>query len=192
MDIKCSGLNREIMEKVLQRSREARLRVLDEMRKAISEARKELSHYAPRIYTLFINSDRVKDLIGPGGKNIKAIIQKTNTQIDIDNDGKVSITATDEKSAEEAIMLVKSYTEPPEVGKVYLGSVVKTVEFGAFIRIMPGVEGLCHISELSDKRVRSVEDVVREGDQVLVRVIEIDRFGQIRLSRKNALGEKHG
>ena len=139
---------------------------------------------------MLINPDRIRDLIGPGGKHIRGIIDECGVQIDVDDTGQVNVAAVDGESAAKAIEMIRAYTEEPEVGRVYLGKVVKTVDFGAFIAISPGTEGLCHISELAHERVRRTEDVVNEGDEVLVKVIGIDRQGKIKLSRRAALEEQ--
>ena len=148
-----------------------------------------MSAHAPRIFTILISPDRIRDLIGPGGKHIKGIVEQTGVTVDVDDAGKVSVAAIDEQAAAQAIQLIKGYTEEPEVGRVYLGQVVKVVDFGAFVRILPGAEGLLHISELADERVENVKDIVDEGDEVLVKVLNIDRGGKIRLSRKAALAQ---
>ncbi len=190
MDIKCDGLSRDILMKALEQAREARFHVLDQMALAIDAPRPELSPYSPRIETLRINPDRIRDLIGPGGKNIRSIIEQTNVTIDVMDEGLVTVAAVDEQAMRDAIALVRRCTEEAEVGRVYLGRVVKVTDFGAFVQILPGTEGLCHISELADRRVNRVEDVVRENDEVLVKVIGIDRQGKIKLSRREALGHQ--
>jgi len=190
MDIKIKGLSRDVMKQALDQARDARLHILNAMNECISSAREGLSQHAPRIFTILINPDRIRDLIGPGGKHIKGIVEQTGAKIDVDDEGRVNVAAVDEQAAEEAIALVRGYTEEPEIGKVYLGEVVKVVDFGAFVKILPGTDGLLHISELSDKRVGSVTDVVDEGDEVLVKVLDIDRSGKIRLSRKAALSRE--
>ncbi|MCA9515804.1 MAG: polyribonucleotide nucleotidyltransferase, partial [Myxococcales bacterium] len=175
MDIKVESLSWDTFRTALAQARDGRLHILGEMAKAISEPADDLSKYAPRIFTVLIDKEKIRDLIGPGGKHIRGIIAETGCEIDINDDGRVAVAATDGESAAKAIELIRGYTEEPEVGNVYLGTVVKTVEFGAFIEIMPGTEGLCHISELADGRVRQTEDVVKEGDEVLVKVLGIDR-----------------
>jgi polyribonucleotide nucleotidyltransferase len=145
--------------------------------------------YAPRITTIKVRPDRIRDVIGTGGKNIRQIISETGVSIDVEDDGTVMIASNDAEAAERAIAMVRWLTEEAEVGKTYLGTVKKVVDFGAFVEILPGTEGLVHISQLDTKRVNKVTDVVKEGDKVPVKVIEIDRSGKIRLSRKDALGE---
>lgn len=189
MDIKIDGLQMELMADALEQARAARLNLLEQMDACISGPNTQLSVHAPRIFTILISPDRIRDLIGPGGKHIKGIVEQTGVTVDVDDAGKVSVAAIDEQAAAEAIQLIKGYTEEPEVGRVYLGQVVKVVDFGAFVRILPGAEGLLHISELADERVENVKDIVDEGDEVLVKVLNIDRGGKIRLSRKAALAQ---
>jgi polyribonucleotide nucleotidyltransferase len=187
MDIKIKGLSREIFERALQQAREARLVVLGKMVEALPAPRKELSPHAPRIFTMQIKPDRIRDVIGPGGKMIRAIIDQTGVEIDVEDDGTVSIAAVDEAAAQKAMGIIRGLTAEPEIGQFYVGVVRRIVEFGAFVEIMPGVDGLIHISELDEKRVRKVDDVVKEGDEVTVKVINIDRQGKVRLSRREAL-----
>ena len=190
MDIKVEGLTRETMERALNQARDGRMHILGKMEEAIAAPRPDISAYAPRIFTVLINPERIRDLIGPGGKHIRGIQEATGVTIDVTDDGRVAVGAVDEAAAQEAIRLIRGYTEEAEIGRVYLGRVVKTVDFGAFVEIMPGTEGLVHISELSDQRVARTEDVVREGDEVLVKVISVDRQGKIKLSRREALARK--
>jgi polyribonucleotide nucleotidyltransferase len=190
MDIKIDSLSWDVLGKALDQAREGRQHILGEMAKTIGVPNDDLAEYAPRIFTVLINPDKIRDLIGPGGKHIRGIVDATGVDIDVTDDGKVSVAAVDGESAVKAIELIRGYTEEPEVGKTYLGKVAKTVDFGAFITIMPGTDGLCHISELADGRVRTVEDVVRVDDEVLVKVIGIDQRGKIKLSRRAALEEQ--
>ncbi|MEQ8980945.1 MAG: polyribonucleotide nucleotidyltransferase [Deltaproteobacteria bacterium] len=190
MDIKLTGVSRETLEAALGQAREGRLYILDEMAKTIDGPRDEISKWAPRITKLKIKAERIKDVIGPGGKVIKDIVAKTNVAIDIDDDGTVNIASSDSEMVEKAIKMIKDITREPEVGKIYLGNVRKVVDFGAFVEIFPGTDGLVHISDLAEKRVNKVEDINREGDEVLVTVTSIDRQGKIRLSRRDAIGEK--
>ncbi len=190
MDIKISGVDREIMKRALQQAREGRIHILAEMAKAIDRPRPELSPHAPRITTVQVKSEQVRTIIGPGGKTIRGIIDATGCQIDIDDSGRVNIFATDEEAAKAAVRMVKELTAEPEVGQLYKGTVKRIMEFGAFVEILPGTDGLVHISELAKERVRSVTDVVKEGDEILVKCIGIDKQGKIKLSRKEALGEK--
>ena len=187
MDIKIKGLSRDILERALQQAHEARLAILGKMAEALPTPRKELSPHAPRIFVMQIKPDRIRDVIGPGGKTIRAIIDQTGVEIDVSDDGTVSIAAVDQAAAEKAMGIIRGLTAEPEIGQFYQGVVRRVVEFGAFVEILPGVDGLIHISELDEKRVRTVEDVVKEGDEVMVKVINIDRQGKIRLSRREAL-----
>jgi polyribonucleotide nucleotidyltransferase len=189
MDIKIGGLTSEIMKEALYQAREGRLHILEKMLSAIETPRPDISVYAPRILTIYVKQERIKDVIGPGGKNIKGIIQATGVKIDIDDTGKVNIASADEDAAQKAVAMVRALTQDAEIGKLYMGKVVKVVDFGAFVEIFPGTDGLVHISQLADERVTSVRDILKEGDEVLVKVLEIDRAGKIRLSRKEALGQ---
>jgi polyribonucleotide nucleotidyltransferase len=192
MDIKIGGVTREILEKALAQAAEGRKHILAEMAKSIATPRSDVSTYAPRITTIKIRPERIKDIIGPGGKTIKDITARTGTSINIEDDGSVSIASPNQEKVEEAIKMIRGLTQEAEVGKTYLGTVRKIAEFGAFVEIFPGTDGLIHISELSDKRVKSVSDVLSEGEEVLVKVISVDRAGKIRLSRKEALAEAAG
>jgi polyribonucleotide nucleotidyltransferase len=187
MDIKMKGISRDIMKTALDQARRGRLHILGEMAKAIKTAKTEISEFAPKMITIMISQERIKDLIGPGGKNIKNIVAVTGVKIDIDDSGKVNLFSSDAAAAQKALEMVKQLTEEAEIGRVYMGTVVRIAEFGAFVNIMPGTDGLVHISELDHTRVNRVEDVVRMGDQVPVKVLEIDRQGKIRLSRKAAI-----
>ncbi len=188
MDIKVDGLGKEIMGMALYQAKEARMHILDEMDKALSQSRPEISKYAPRITVINIRPEKIRDIIGPGGKTIRHLTATTGTQINIDDDGKIVIASTESEGTEKAIKMIQDIVKEAEIGKLYLGKVSKTVDFGAFVEIMPGSEGLVHISQLANERVRKVTDVVKEGDEVLVKVIDIDSDGKIRLSRKAALG----
>jgi polyribonucleotide nucleotidyltransferase len=190
MDIKMEGVSREVLESALEQARVGRLHILAEMNKVISTPREDMSRWAPRITVLKIKPERIKDIIGPGGKVIKDIVAKTGVAINVEDDGTVNIASNQPDLAERAIRMVKDITREPEVDKIYLGNVRKIMDFGAFVEIFPGTDGLVHISELADKRVDNVEDVVREGDEVLVKCLSVDRNGKIRLSRKAALGEE--
>jgi len=190
MDIKVESLSWDVMRQALKQARDGRLHILGEMAKAITEPADDLSPYAPRIFTVIIDTEKIRDVIGPGGKHIRAIVAETGCDIDINDDGRVDVAAVNGEAAARAIELIRSYTAEAEIGKIYLGTVVKTVDFGAFVAIMPGTEGLCHISELAEGRVRQTEDVVKEGDKVMVKVLGIDRQGKIKLSRRAALEEQ--
>lgn len=189
MDIKISGVDKEIMKEALAQAREGRLHILDKMAEAISTPREELSPYAPRITTVYVKSDQVRTVIGSGGKNIRGIIDATGCAIDIEDDGRINIASSDGDAAKLAIKMIRDLTQEAEVGKLYQGLVKKIMEFGAFVEIFPGTDGLVHISELDTERVRNVTDVLKEGDEVLVKCIGVDRQGKIKLSRKEALGQ---
>ena len=186
MDNKVGGITRDVMRQALHQARDARLFVLDVMQKALEAPRKEVSLYAPRIVTLHIKPDKIRDVIGPGGKVIRGIVEETGCKIDIEDDGTVRIASADSVAMEKAINTIQSITEEPEIGRIYKGKVRKVVDFGAFVEILPGTDGLVHISQLSDKRVHRVEDVLNEGDEVMVKVLDIDRGGKIRLSVREA------
>ncbi|HEX5059093.1 MAG TPA: polyribonucleotide nucleotidyltransferase [Kofleriaceae bacterium] len=192
MDIKVDGLTRKILEEALEQAKRGRVHILDKMDAAISAPRDEVSIYAPRIVTVQIKPDKVRDIIGPGGKTIRAIQEQTGAQIDINDNGTVSIASADAKSIEQAQALISGLTMEPEVGQFYNGIVKKIVEIGAFVEIMPGTDGLLHISEVAKERIRSVEDVLSEGDEVIVKCIKVDRDGKIRLSRREALDANPG
>ena len=189
MDIKIGGLSNQILEEALAQAKDGRLHILGKMSEAISEVN-EVSELAPQIFKLVINKDKVRDLIGPGGKNVKKIIADTGCSLDIDDSGVVSITAPDTVSAEAAKSMVRTLTTDPEVGAIYLGRVTKVVDFGCFVEITPGTEGLVHISQLEEGRVEKVTDIVNENDEIMVKLIDIDRQGRLKLSRKDAIGQK--
>lgn len=189
MDIKIERLTREIMEQALQQAKEGRLHILDHMRKTISQPRKEVSEYAPIITNLKISPEKVRVLIGPGGKTIREICNVSGARIDVDDDGVVTIASPDKECSDAAVKMVKEIVQEAEVGKLYMGKVVKIMDFGAFVEIFPGTDGLIHISQLAPERVNKVTDVLNEGDEVLVKVLEVGKDGRIRLSRKAALGE---
>lgn len=192
MDIKIDGVTKEIMERVLEQSREGRLYILEKMKETISEPRKDLSRHAPRIVTINVKQDKIRDIIGPGGKTIRSIIDQTGVKIDIEDSGLVKLASPNYDSLEKAINLIKKITQEVEVGNIYTGKVKKILAFGAIVEIFPGTDGLIHISQLSDNRVKAVSDVLKEGDEVVVKVIDIDPQGRIRLSRKAALKEIRG
>ncbi len=192
MDIKISGISEEILKKALYQAKKGRRHILDIMRATLDKPRESLSKHAPRITTLEINPDKIRDVIGPGGKVIRGIIEKTGVKIDIEDNGIVKIVSTDAAQADEAIRIVKELTQEAEIGKIYEGKVRKVVNFGAFVEILPGTDGLVHISQLSDERVRDIFSYIKEGDVIPVKVIDIDRDGKIKLSRKAALKELKG
>ena len=187
MDIKMKGVTREIMQQAMLQAREGRLHILGEMEKAISSARKEMSVYAPKYTSVKISTEKIKDLIGPGGKNIKNIVAVTGVKVEVQDDGTVNLASADPVAMEKALDMVRGLTAEPEIGKIYMGTVEKIADYGAFVEIMPGTTGLCHISELDAERVRFTADICQEGDQIPVKVLEIDRSGKIRLSRRAAL-----
>jgi len=189
LDVKNHGLPVEILVEAIQEARESRLYILDIMDSVLSKPRSSVSKYAPRIATITISTDKIGALIGPGGKVIKKIIEETGATIDIKEDGRVIIFSKTEEGKERAIEMIKAVTQDVEVGKIYLGKVTKTTDFGAFVELFPGREGLCHISQLSQERIRKVEDFVKVGDDLLVKVIGIDSLGRINLSHKEALAD---
>ena len=189
MDIKIGGVNREVMSQALEQARQGRLHILEKMAAAIDKPRGELSAHAPRIVTIKIKQDRIRDLIGPGGKTIRAIVDETGCKVDVSDDGTVLVASSDGVAMQKALDRIRGLTAEAEVGRIYRGTVRRVVDFGAFVEIMPGTDGLVHISQLANERVRQVTDVVREGDVIDVKVIEVDRSGKIRLSRKEALKE---
>lgn len=190
MDIKITDVNKEIMKIALEQAREGRLHILEKMNETISVPKPQISTYAPKIIKLTINTEKIRDLIGPGGKTIRGIIDKTGVNIEVEDNGEVSIISSNSNSVEDAIKMVKEVTKEAEIGKIYLGKVKKIMDFGAFVEIFPGSEGLVHISQLADHHVKKVTDVLREGEEVLVKVLDIDKQGKIKLSRKEALKEK--
>ncbi len=189
MDIKIAELSRDILKKALDQARDGRLFILEKMAETISRPRDEISKYAPKVVTVTINPDKIREIIGPGGKIIRAIQTETNTRIEIDDSGLVKVAAVSTEDADAALLRIKEIVAEPEVGAIYEGAVVKTTDFGAFVQIMPGTDGLVHISQLEDRRVKRVTDVVKEGDVIKVKVLEISKDGKIRLSRKAALEE---
>jgi len=190
LDLKISGIDFDIIREVLERSKTARHFILDKMTAVLEAPRKELSEYAPRIIHLKIHQERIGDLIGPGGKNIRKIIELTGVAIDVEDDGSVLVASTDSEASQRAVDMIKGLTEDAEIGKIYKGKVKRIMNFGAFVEILPNKEGLCHVSELDDKYVKNVEDVVKLGDEFPVKVISIDELGRINLSKKQAKSEK--
>ena len=188
MDIKIDGLTEAILRKALAQAREGRLFILGKLDETLSAPRADISVYAPRITTVKVRPEKVRDVIGAGGKNIRQIVSETGVTIDVEDDGTVTIASSDADAAARAVAMVKWLTEDAEIGKIYVGTVKKVVDFGAFVEILPGTEGLVHISQLAKERVNKVTDILQEGDEVTVKVLEIDKQGKIRLSRKEALG----
>jgi polyribonucleotide nucleotidyltransferase len=185
MDIKITSITEEIMKIALDQAKDGRVHILGEMAKGLNSARNEVSDHAPRITTIKINKDKIRDIIGPGGKMIREICETTGTKIDLDDDGIVKVAAVDQKAADAAIEWIKGLTAEPEVGKIYNGKVVKTVDFGAFVNFMGAKDGLVHISELAQERVGKTTDIVNEGDEVKVKLIGIDDRGKVKLSLKS-------
>jgi polyribonucleotide nucleotidyltransferase len=199
MDIKIAGVSREIMAEALRQAKEARTYVLSRMREAIAAPREELSPFAPRFVTIKIRPEKIREVIGPGGKVVRGIQEQTGVKVDIEDDGRVMLFGADAKMVQQAVDIINGIVKEAEVGRIHLGKVKKVVDFGAFVEIMPGTEGLLHISQIAEDRTRRVEDVLREGDLVLVKVIEVDPSGKIRLSRRaavkdpeaEAIGQEH-
>ena len=189
MDIKVRGLSKEIMKKVLDQAREGRLHILNKMSETISEPRKDLSRHAPRIVSLQVKQEKIRDVIGPGGKNIRAIVDQTGVKVDVEDSGVVKLASPNFEAIEKAIYMIKRLTQEVEVGALYNGKVVRILGFGAIVELFPGTDGLIHISQLAEGHVKEVTDVLKEGDEVPVKVIDIDPQGRIRLSRKAALKE---
>jgi polyribonucleotide nucleotidyltransferase len=189
MDIKISGVNRDIMRQALYQAREGRLHILNIMGSTMASHRTSVSGHAPRITTFKVKPDKIREIIGPGGKVIRGIIEATGVKMDVEDDGTVTIASSDEAASRKAIAMVQKIAAEAEVGKIYKGTVRKIVDFGAFVEILPGTDGLIHISQLAPERVRKVSDVLKEGDEVMVKVLDVDKQGKIRLSRKEALLE---
>lgn len=197
LDIKLKGISQEVLKQALVQAHEGRLFILNKMLEAIPEPRKDLSPYAPRIITMTIDPEKIREVIGPSGKTIRKIIDETGVEIDIEDDGRVFIAATDAEAGKKAVNIIECITQDVEVGKIYMGKVVRLMDFGAFVEVIPGAlglpgkEGLVHISQLDERRVGRVRDVLKEGDEIIVKVIEIDKQGRVNLSRKEALRSLH-
>jgi polyribonucleotide nucleotidyltransferase len=189
MDIKVSGITAEIMTKALDQARRGRMHILEKMKEVLPASRQNISMFAPRIVTIRIPVDKIRDVIGPGGKMIRSIIERTGVKIDVEDDGRVNVASADGDSAQKAISIIQELTATPELNKTYLGKIQRITDFGAFVEIMPGTDGLLHVSEIANHRVKDVRDELKEGEQVLVKVINIDPTGKIRLSRKALLQE---
>lgn len=192
MDIKMQGMTKPVLQQALEQARKGRLFILDKMDEAMKEPRAEISPYAPKILTLQINPDKIRDIIGPGGKVIKAIQAETNTRVEVEESGLVKIVAGNDEEGDKAFKMIEAIVQEAKVGAVYEGTVRKIMDFGAFVEIFPGTDGLVHISQLDSKRVAKVTDVLKQGDKVRVKVLEVDRDGKIRLSRKAVLEEQEG
>jgi polyribonucleotide nucleotidyltransferase len=190
MDIKVTGITTEIMRAALEQARRGRLHILEKMHEVLPASRRSISAFAPRIVTIRIPVDKIRDVIGPGGKMIRSIIERTGVKIDVEDDGRVNVASADASSAQKAISIIQELTATPELNKVYLGKVQRITDFGAFVEIMPGTDGLLHVSEIANHRVKDVRDELKEGEQLLVKVINIDPTGKIRLSRKALLQEE--
>ncbi|OLC77247.1 MAG: polyribonucleotide nucleotidyltransferase [Acidobacteria bacterium 13_1_40CM_4_65_8] len=190
MDIKVTGITTEVMQKALEQARVGRMHILGKMREALPTPRQNISAFAPRIVTIKIPVDKIRDVIGPGGKMIRSIIERTGVKIDVEDDGRVNVASADGESAQKAISIIQELTATPELNKTYLGKVQRITDFGAFVEIMPGTDGLLHVSEIATHRVKDVRDELKEGEQLLVKVINIDPTGKIRLSRKALLQEE--
>jgi polyribonucleotide nucleotidyltransferase len=189
MDIKVAGITSQIMREALAQAQRGRLFILEKMDEIITEGRVKVSTYAPRIYTLQIPVDKIRDVIGPGGKMIRSIIEQTGVKIDVEDSGKVNVASNDEVSANKALQIIRDLTASAEVGKTYLGKVSRLADFGAFVEILPGLDGLLHISEVAEHRIKDVRDELKEGDQVLVKVLAVEG-NRIKLSRKAILKEQ--
>jgi polyribonucleotide nucleotidyltransferase len=187
MDIKIGGVTREIMREALYQAREGRLHILSIMEATLAESRSEVSGHAPRIITLKVKPEKIREIIGPGGKVIRSIVERTGVKIDVEDDGTVTIASSDESAAQRAVEIIEKITDEAVIGKIYKGTVRRIVDFGAFVEILPGTDGLVHISQLAPERVHRVTDVLKEGEEVMVKVIDIDRQGKVKLSRKDAL-----
>jgi polyribonucleotide nucleotidyltransferase len=192
MDIKVSGITLEIMRQALEQARRGRLEILEKMHAALPNHRAAISAYAPRIVTIKIPTEKIRDVIGPGGKTIRSIIEKTGVKIDVEDDGRVNVASADEGAASRAIAMIQELTATPELEKSYLGRVERITDFGAFVEIMPGVDGLLHVSEIANYRVKDVRDELKEGEQIMVKVINVDPSGKVRLSRKALLAPDEG
>jgi polyribonucleotide nucleotidyltransferase len=190
MDIKIKGLSKEVMATALTQAKEGRMHILDEMAKVLDTTRPEMSKYAPRIITIKVPVDKIRDIIGPGGKVIRDIIDRTGVNIDINDDGTVNIASHDEEASTKAIGIIQDLVQDVEVGKVYMGKVKKIMDFGAFVEILPGTDGLVHISQICDRRIQKVSDEIQEGDEIMVKVIDVDRNGKVKLSRKEAMRDE--
>jgi polyribonucleotide nucleotidyltransferase len=190
MDIKVGGITTEVMRKALDQARNGRLHILGKMKEALAASRQSISLFAPRIVTIRIPVDKIRDVIGPGGKMIRSIIERTGVKIDVEDDGRVNVASADGESAAKAISIIQELTATPELNKTYLGKIQRITDFGAFVEIMPGTDGLLHVSEIANHRVKDVRDELKEGEQILVKVINIDPTGKIRLSRKALLQEE--
>jgi polyribonucleotide nucleotidyltransferase len=187
MDLKVQGLTHEVMARALAQAKEGRLHILGKMTEALPAPRPDISHYAPRILTMKIKVDKIRDVIGSGGKTIRSIVEQTGCKIEVQDDGTILIASVDENSAKKAMAIIKELTAEAEIGRIYQGKVKRVMDFGAFVEIFAGTEGLVHVSQLAEHRVNNIHDEVKEGDEFPVKVIDVDRDGKIKLSRKEAM-----
>jgi polyribonucleotide nucleotidyltransferase len=192
MDIKVGGITMEIMRKALEQAQKGRFEILDAMGAVLPSSRPDISKHAPRIVTIRIPTEKIRDVIGPGGKMIRSIIEKTGVKIDVEDDGRVNVASSDGAASERALAMIKELTATPELDASYLGRVERITDFGAFVEIMPGCDGLLHVSEIANYRVKDVRDELKEGEQIMVKVINIDPSGKVRLSRKALLAPDEG
>ena len=186
MDIKIAGVTKALMKEALDQAKEGRLHILGEMQKELTEPRASLSPHAPRIFTIYIKTDKIREVIGSGGKVIRGIVEETGCKIDIEDSGAINIASSDESAAKRAIEIIQGIVSEPEIGRIYKGKVRKIMDFGAFVEILPGTDGLVHVSQIAEHRVQNVSDELKEGDEIMVKVLEVDRQGKIRLSAKEA------
>jgi polyribonucleotide nucleotidyltransferase len=192
MDIKVGGITADIMRQAMEQARAGRLHILDRMGATLQDSRSNISSYAPRIVTIQIPVDKIRDVIGPGGKTIRSIIERTGVKIDVEDDGRVNVASSDDASAKKALAIIEELTATPELNKTYLGKVQRITDFGAFVEVLPGLDGLLHISEIAHYRVKEVRDELQEGEEVRVKVINVDPSGKVRLSRKALLDKPEG
>jgi len=192
MDIKVGGITMEIMRQALAQALQGRLFILGKMAETLAASRSDVSLHAPRIVTIKIPVDKIRDVIGPGGKMIRSIIERTGVKIDVEDDGRVNVASSDEASAAKAIAIIQELTATAELNKTYMGKVQRITDFGAFVEILPGLDGLLHVSEIANHRVKDVRDELKEGESVMVKVINVDPSGKVRLSRKALLSPEAG
>jgi len=190
MDIKITGITQALMAEALEQARQGRLHILDRMAEALAEPRSGLSPHAPRITTVRVPPDKVREVIGAGGKVVRAIVEECGVKVDIEDDGTIHVASSDQAASDRAVAMIKAIVAEPEIGTIYEGTVKKIMDFGAFVEFLPGKDGLVHISQLADHRVASVTDVVKEGDRIFVKVLEVDRQGKVRLSKREADAER--
>jgi polyribonucleotide nucleotidyltransferase len=192
MDIKIAGLDRAILERALDQARESRLHILGKMAATLTTARTEINRWAPRISTIKVKPDQIRIIIGPGGKTIKGIVDQTGCSVDVEDDGTVAVASADSDAVKRALAIIEGLVAEPEVGRIYKGKITRLVDFGAFVEILPNSEALLHVSEIAHTRVESPEDVLKEGEEVEVKVISVERDGKVRLSRRELLAFPEG